>query len=266
MKTLRAILLLEGFLLLASAQELAVLPIAPGQAPVPLEVSEKEPTCVEFPAPVKEYALGGLEGEIAKEGDRLCLQGRVEKGASLEARIGEERVRFELVPGRATEYRLRLLPKEPAPAPASRAVPGGPPGTQGLPSQPKAAASREVLGAVLRGVVSFDKERNLLLIDLTALNRGDLPLVLASPKVRLGDRTPRQVTAQSFFSSGRPGWLPPGGTATARLEVPVEDLTPAPTRLEVEWPITAMDAKLTGANPSVAFLLEWIPAVKEVGR
>ncbi len=131
---------------------------------------------------------------------------------------------------------------------------------------PPGAATREALGAVLRGVVSYSGERGLLLVDLTAANRGSAPLVLASPRVRLGDRTPQHTVAQSFFSSGRTGWLPPGGTAAVRLEVPVGGLTPAPARLEVEWPVTAMDGKLTGANPTMAFLLEWIPVVKEVAR
>jgi len=273
MKTLRAALALVPLLGASSAEELRVLPVAPGEDPPSIEVSESAPTCLEFPAPPSSQTVQGFQGRLLSEGERLCLQGTPERESALEVEVEKRRWRFPLVRGEGGLYQVRLLPpkeipasRAEAPPPAPKALPSPNAATPSPPPPRPASAETKALGAALRVAVSLDPNRRALLLDLILVNRSAVPLVAENVEVRWSEKRLATEAAQAFFSSGKRGWIPPGGSATLRLEVPVAQLSPLPGLLEVAWPITAMDAALSREVASVAFQLEWIPIVQELNR
>lgn len=258
------ILLTAGLLTLAAAQErLGKIVVEEGKA-APLPLSAGEETCLVLPKPLTSIELPpGVEAKVQEE--EVCLSATsVPAQGTVTLRTSSETIRLQLQAQKegGGTYHLVLLsepapPKAPPPPSAAQNPTSPPPSTP----SPANLQSRDALWVIAPSW----RDGNLLLSVQIQASQTGIVLRPGDVRVLVGNQPTEAHLLRASYTSGREGWLPPGGSASLLLEIKHKDLQAAfPSGIvQVEVKFHRMDKDLSEGRLVKRFSLNWSPTLEE---
>lgn len=255
------ILLTAGLLTLATAQERLGKIVVEGKT-APLPLSESEETCLVLPKPLTSIELPpGVEAKVQEE--EVCLSATSGPAqGTVTLRMHRETVQLQLQAQKESggTYHLVLLPEPAPPKAPSPAVQNPAPPRPPAPS-PASSQSRDVLWVIAPSW----RDGNLLLSVQVQASQTGIVLRPGDIRVLLENQPAETRLLRASYTSGKEGWLPPGGSASLLLEVKHKELqaTFPSGVVQVEAKFHRMDKDLSEGRLVKRFSLNWSPTLEE---